>query len=363
MPQPRPVILVAVKGLGIGGAETLIAGSARLWDTDRYDYRVAYALPWKDQLVADIESVGIPVHCFGTKRGMTPASWLRLRRLAADAAVVHAHLPAVGALARIVSPAPVVYTEHNIAGSYRRPVQMANRATYRRNAVVAAVSEAVASSVAGYPGPEVRVVPNGVAVRVEPAAAAAARAELGIPPDIRLVAHVGNIRPHKGHENLVAAVRVLAAIRPEVRVVSIGGEKHDGDLARVRRLAIEAGVGDRLVFLGRRSDALAFVAAAEMLVNPSDFEGLPVAVLEAMALGKPVVATAVGGVPSVVDDTTGILVPARDPEALAAGIAQLVADPELAAALGAAGRKLVEHGYGLETMVRAYEDIYAEVLG
>ena len=364
MSRTRPVILVAVKGLGIGGAETLIASSARLWDRDRYEYHVAYALPWKDQLAARIAAEGVPVHCFGSPRGMTPASWWRLRDLARSTgtSVVHAHLPAVGAVARLVAPAPVVYTEHNIAGSYRRPVQIANRATYRRNRAVTAVSEAVAASVAAYPGPAARVVPNGVDVSVEPAAAAAARAELGIAPEARLVAHVGNIRPHKGHENLVEAVRVLAATRTDVHVVSAGGEKNDGDLARVRRLAVEAGVADRLTFLGRRPDALAFVGAAEMLVNPSDFEGLPVAVLEAMALGKPVVATAVGGVPSVVDAATGILVPPRDPGALAGGIVRLLDDPALAAALGAAGREVVERHHGLEAMVRAYEAIYDEVL-
>ncbi len=359
-------MLVTVKGLGIGGAEKLIAESARLWDRDAFDYHVAYALPWKDQLVAPIRELGFPVTCIGTERGMTPPSWLRLRRHAQEvgASLVHAHLPAMGAVARAVSPVPVVYTEHNVAGSYRPPVRLVNRLTYRRNAAVTAVSDAVATSIAAYPGPPTRVVSNGVSCEVAAGAAEAVRRELGIGDGTPLVVHVGNIRPHKGHANLVAATELLVRRVPDVQVVSIGGEKNDGDLARVRALATDAGVADHLHFLGRREDALAFVAACDVFANPSDFEGLPVAVLEAMALERPVVATAVGGVPAIVqDDVTGVLVQPKDPGALAAGIADLLADRDRAAALAAAGRKVVERDYSLEAMVRTIEGIYREVLG
>jgi glycosyltransferase involved in cell wall biosynthesis len=363
MTSPRPRVLVTIKGMGLGGAEMLIAESARLWDRERFDYRVAYALPWKDQLVPRLEKLDVPTTCIGTSRGMTPRSWLELRRLAGRVDLVHAHLPAMGAVARLVSPAPVVYTEHNIASSYRRPVQLANRWTYGRNAAVTAVSQAVADSVAGYPGPDARLVPNGVAVHVAPSAIAGVRPELGIDEATPLVVHVGNIRPHKGHANLVETVARLIDAVPDVCVISIGGEKNEGDLERVRGLARDAGVADRLRFLGRRDDALAFVAAADLFANPSGFEGLPVAVLEAMSLGTPVVATSVGGVPAVVrDGETGVLVPAEDPEALADGIATLLDDPALAADLALTGRKIVERDYSLEAMVRAIESIYTEVL-
>ncbi len=361
----RPRILVAIKGLGIGGAEMLIAESARLWDRDRFDYRVVYALPWKDQLVPRLTELGVAVTCVGTKRGMGPTSWMALQRhIRENADLVHAHLPAMGAVVRLTSRVPVVYTEHNIATSYRRPVQWANRWTYGRNRAVTAVSQAVADSIAGYPGPAATVVSNGVSVEVDADSAAAARRELGIGSQTPLVVHVGNIRPHKGHANLVAAVAGLVPSCPDVRVVSIGGEKNDGDLARVRRLAADAGVGDHLSFLGRREDALAFVAAADVFANPSDFEGLPVAVLEAMSLARPVVATAVGGVPAIVKpDVTGVLVPPNDPLALAAGIEGLLQDKVYARDLGEAGREVIERDYSLEAMVRNLESTYADVLG
>lgn len=361
----RPVVLVLVKGLGIGGAEKLIAGAPPFWDRKRFDYRVAYLLPWKDQLVPELERHGVEVVMLGSRNGAGPGAIIRLRRHLAEinADLVHAHLPSAGVIARLSSRVPVVYTEHNLSDSYRRPTRILNRLTYSLNSAVTAVSEAVADSVSGYGGPAVRVIPNGVVVAVSPEEAAAARDELGLRETQELVVHVGNIRPHKGHANLIGAARRLARHRPDAAVVSIGGEKHPGDLERVRRLASSQGVEGTIRFLGRRPDARAFLAAADVVVNPSDFEGLPVVLLEAMALGRPVVATDVGGVDSVLThEDSGLLVPPGDPEALAEAIVRVLDDPSLAARLGEAGREVVEKHHGLEGMVRAFEAVYEKLL-
>ena len=363
MNSGRPKVVVAIKGLGIGGAEKLIAEGARFWNQERYEYQVAYALPWKNQLVAPLRDLGFRVECFGSKRGMTPAAMWRFRRLvrAADADLVHAHLPSMGAVARVVSGVPVVYTEHNIAASYRRPVQMVNRATYSRNAAVISVSDAVGESIASYPARARWVVPNGVSVP-EAIDASGVRTELGLGPNTRLIVHVGNIRPHKGHHNLVQAATRLS--RDDAQIVSIGGEKNAGDLEEIRSYAAETGVADVISFLGRREDAIRFMAAADIYVNPADVEGLPVSILEALALARPVVATSVGGVPSIIrNGETGLLVPAGDPGSLAAAINQLIDNPEYATTLGKKGQALVASEYSLEAMVRTTEAIYDEVLG
>lgn len=358
----RPTIVVAIKGLGIGGAEKLIAEGARFWDTDRFDYRVAYGLPWKNQLVEPILDLGFRVECFGGKRGMTPSASLRFRRLvrAAGADLVHAHLPAMGAVARLVSGVPVVYTEHNIAGSYRFPVRIANRSTYFKNRAVIAVSDAVGESISRYPSRSKTVIPNGVSVP-DDIDISAVRDELGLSGDTRLVTHVGNIRPLKGHRNLVRAATHLD--RDDTQIVSIGGEKNKGDLQEIRDFAAANRVDHRMRFLGRRPDAIRFIAAADVYVNPADVEGLPVSILEALALARPVVATSVGGVPSVVrDGETGLLVPPGDPEALARGLTSLLDNHDLSADLGRKGADLVQSHYSLEAMVRATEAIYDEVL-
>jgi glycosyltransferase involved in cell wall biosynthesis len=364
-PADRPRVLILIKGLGIGGAERLISDGAEHWDRDRFDYRVAYVLPWKDQLVRSIREHGIEVDCLGSRRGMGPASFLNLRRLVRSwrPALIHAHLPSAGILARASRRTPVIYTEHNIASSYRQPTETLNRLTYGRNAAVIAVSDAVAGSLLGYPGPTPRVIPNGITFEVTAEESAAVRRELGLRPEQRLVVHVGNIRPHKGHESLIAATRLLAAEGPDFLVVSVGAEKHAGDLARVRESADNAGVSGRIRFMGRREEARAFLAAADVVVNPADFEGLPLAVLEALALGKPVVATAVGGVPTVViDGVTGRLVPPGDPDALAAGIREALLSPA-AAGWGKEGAELVARDHGIARMISEYEKVYDEVLG
>jgi glycosyltransferase involved in cell wall biosynthesis len=360
----RKKILVLIKGLGIGGAERLIADGATFWDRSRFEYHVAFLLPHKDQLVRELEDQGIEVSSLGgVKPNLTLGAIMRLRSLIKTwrPDVVHAHLPSAGILARILFHGPVVYTEHNLADSYRWPTGWVNRLTYGRNTATIAVSEAVAVSLEGFPGPRPQVVPNGVSVTIGESEINTVREELGLEPNQPLVVHVGNIRPHKGHSNLIAATAKLNAERPEVRVVSIGAEKNPGDLARVRGEAEDAGVSSVLRFLGRRPNAQAFIAAADVFANPADVEGLPVVILEALALARPVVATAVGGVPSVViDGVTGRLVPPGDPEALARGILEAIDSPE-ASGWGRAGNDLVSREHGTDRMIQSYEKVYEEV--
>ncbi len=359
----RPVVLIAIKGLGIGGAERLVSEATPFWNRDRWDYRVGYFVPWKDQLVPDIEADGIPVTFLGGKRGMDPLSAVRLRRHLIDtgASILHVHSPAVGVFARLVAEVPIVYTEHNLGHSYRQPTRTLNRLTYSRNTRVTAVSDAVAQSVTSF-GRPIEVVPNGVSVRVDPEDVAAARAELDVPDSTELVVAVGNIRPHKGHQTLLEAASIIKEKRPQALIVSIGGEKWPGDLERLRSTAEAMGITETIRFLGRKENAREYIAAADVFVNPSDIEGLPLAVLEAMALGRPIAATAVGGVPGVIRDReTGLLVDPKDPIGLAFATVKLLEDEGLRLGLGSAAAEAARE-HGLEPMVRAFEKIYEEVL-
>lgn len=362
--ERRARILILIKGLGIGGAERLVSSSTRERDRRRFEYLVAYVLPWKNQLVGDIQSSGVGVECIGGARGLDLRTPLRLRSLISrwDADLIHAHLPSAGILARLSTSRPVVYTEHNITSSYRQPTRALNRITYGRNSAVAAVSQAVANSLDGYPGPPPRVIPNGVGLTAS-GNVDSIRSELGIPSETPLAVHVGNIRPHKGHSTLIEAAALLRQRGTKVQLVSIGGEKAHGDLERVRREAADAGVTEQLMFLGRRENATDFIEAADVVVNPSDFEGLPVVLLEALSLSRPVVATAVGGVPSVIaHEQTGLLVPPGDAAALADAVDRALSDPR-AADWGQAGARLIHSNHSIQHMTGAYEQLYSEVLG
>jgi glycosyltransferase involved in cell wall biosynthesis len=359
---PKKRVLILIKGLGIGGAERLISEAVPFWDRERYEYRVAYLLPWKNQLVPELERANVPVDQIGNGR----LGWITIRALRkfidkTEPDLIHAHLPSTGILARLVARVPVIYTEHNVASSYRQPTRLLNRLTYKRNAETIAVSDAVAESISGYAEPV--VIPNGVSVAIEGDESRTVRAELGLLDGTLLITHVGNIRPHKGHENLMAATRILLTHYSNFLVASIGAEKYPGDLDRLRATAETLGIDGAFQLLGRRPDAVAFLAAADIVVNPSDYEGLPLAVLEAMTLGKPVVATAVGGVPSAIKTMqNGILVPPRDPGRLADGLLELALSEELRNELGIEAMKYALEAHSLEAMVRSVENVYAEVL-
>jgi glycosyltransferase involved in cell wall biosynthesis len=202
------------------------------------------------------------------------------------------------------------------------------------------------------------------AIRVPPAGRAgdpALRAALARGRPDYIVLTPARLHPQKGHVYLLAAaVRV-----PDATFVLAG----DGPLrAELEAQARALGIADRCVFLGYRADVPDLLAAADLLVLPSLFEGLPVSVLEAMAAERPVVATAIGGTDeAIVPEESGLLVPPRDPAALASAIQRLRADPGLARRLALAGRARVEREFSSDVtaghIMRIYDEVLAETGG
>jgi len=193
-------------------------------------------------------------------------------------------------------------------------------------------------------------------VQVNPAVK---RKELGLPPEGPIIGTLGRLVPIKGQEWLLkAAPRVLAEF-PQACFVIIG----DGPmLGELRQLTSQLGIGLRVVFLGAREDVPECLAALDLFVLPSLNEGMGRALLEAMAVGCPVVATCVGGIPDIVaDGATGLLVPPRDDRALAEAILTLLRDRSRRAAYGEAARRHVDGRFDVKTMVRSIEWLYDEV--
>jgi glycosyltransferase involved in cell wall biosynthesis len=186
---------------------------------------------------------------------------------------------------------------------------------------------------------------------------ASARTAIGVPPDGPLLIAVGNLYPVKGHATLVRALAQL----PGARAAIAGRGEEESSL---RNLAGELGLSDRFHLLGLRDDVDTVFAAGDVFVQPSLSEGLPLAVLEAMAAGLPVVATRVGGIAEAVEDgCTGHLVPPADPERLAGALRLTLELPDRGAALGAAGRARAETEFSVETMARRYRALYARRSG
>ena len=334
-------VLVLTKGLGRGGAERLLVDTARRLDPARWHVEVAYLLPWKDALVSDLETAGVRVHLLDGA-GIRGAGWVRrLRRLVRDGRVdlVHTHMPLPAAVARAALPGDrprFVHTEHNLWARYRPATRWANRVTYGRNVAVIAVSEAVAAAVrASGTRVPVETVVHGTDVDAAvtgPAARARARTAIGLAADDLVVGTVGNLTAKKDQSGLLAAAARLAPELPRLRIVVVGAGPLERELAD---RAAALGLADRTLFLGSRGDVRELLPAFDVFALSSRYEGLPIALLEALAAGVPAVATRVGGVPEVLGDgDAGLLVAPGDPAALADALRRVLTDRGLRAEMG-----------------------------
>lgn len=324
-----------VKGLGPGGMERLLVAAAGRHDPDRFDLRCAYLLPWKRQLVAELEDRGVRTTCLEVhdERDLRWAGRLRslLRHEPAD--VLHAQSPYPAGFGRLVAwtlPRRIrprtVYTLHNTWQSFARPSRLLNGATMRADAADLAVSELVRSTEPARLAARTETLVHGIDLAAVERARdrEGVRAEFGIAGETVVFGTVANLRAQKDYPNLLAAAARLRDRGVPVRFLTVGQGPLEAEIhAEHARLGL-SGVVD---LLGERADAVRVMSGCDGFVLASSNEGLPVALMEAVALGLPVVATEVGGVPEIVDATNGVLVPRSDPGALADALEALAADP------------------------------------
>lgn len=224
-----------------------------------------------------------------------------------------------------------------------------------------AVSEAVARGCLadGFPADRVTVVPNGIdPARFRPGLPAASREQLGLPPQARTIVLVGRLIKDKGVLTALEALLPLVA-RTDLHLLILGeGEKQ----AKMERLVRRAELMDKALFLGRQADVRPFLTLAETVVAPGPREAFGLAILEAMALARPVVAVDAGGVPEIITDgLNGLLVPPDDGLGLAAAVYRLSEEPALRRRLGEAARERALE-FTEERMVRETEAVMEEVL-
>ena len=360
-------IVHLVIGGEIAGGQLVALQLARA-ARDRGD-TVSFAAPGEGTFVDRARADGFDVAIVDAGRTYRLRGVARLARLLREqrADVLHTHtLAGANVTSRVAARGarvPVVSHLH-IANFFRPGTRFALRRldnwTARLAAALVAVSEDTRRAYVeqGYPV-RIRVVHNGV----DPANVNAngLREELAIPAGAPLVVEVGRLCDVKGQRELIEAVARLDG----AHAVLVGAdlEQRGGYERELRRRAEELGVGDRVVFAGTRDDAQRMLAAADVVALPSWTEGLPMVVLEAMALGRPIVATPVGGTPELVDDgETGLLVPPRDPAALADALRRLLADDALRRTLGENARRRVEERFTADATAREVLAIYDEVV-
>jgi glycosyltransferase involved in cell wall biosynthesis len=352
----------------MGGAETLavhlMAGMSRLHTVAA----VSLFDGARPRLEKRLVDSGVHLWNLGKHPGFDPrmfgASDRVLREFRPD--VVHTHLSVLryvlpGLLRRGVPLA--VHTLHNLAERETDVFgRVVNRFAFRKAVLPVAISREVAASFKRVYGIECKaVVPNCIPVedfRSDPAERARWRACEGFSERDVLFVSVARLEPQK---NPLLLIEAFASITdPRARLLLLG----NGSLKQtVAALARERGVADRVCLAGERSDVASCLAAADVFVLASDWEGNPLAVMEAMAAGLPVISTAVGGVPELVHPGRhGILVPRRDAAALSGAMQRLLDDPCARAVMGHAARERACSQFCVERMVEGYDSLYAAAL-
>jgi glycosyltransferase involved in cell wall biosynthesis len=189
------------------------------------------------------------------------------------------------------------------------------------------------------------------------------REHLGIAPNDPVLGIVAHILPHKGYDDLIHALGLIAQQVPRVKCLVVGEAPHRRYLAHLLRLAEQLAVRERLLLVGPQDDARSFYDAMDLFVLPSHTEGLPLTVLEAMAARKPVVATDVGGIPeAVLHGQTGLVVPPRNPPQLAHAVMQILTNSVTARTMGGAGRRRVETEFTLAGEAEETVEVYRKVV-
>lgn len=370
---------VAIEG---GGAEQVVADLATGLTAAGHEVAVAF-LEGTDTRVPALREAGIECHRLLPRRqfaasalsDFTPSCIIRLRRLVRDFGpdIVHAHVPRATlwtALAKRLFrlPVPLVYTEHNVQDAYPHWARWVYRIFLPAIDHVVCVSEAGGHSFrARWKWDERRVscIRNGITVGRTAASKGPelVRADLGCAADAPVACNVANLTSRKAHDVLIAAMSRVHQRLPAARCWVVGSPEIDHGAAELtRQCLVEHDAGEYVALLGARSDVPDLLAACDVFVLSSRQEGFPITILEAMAAGKPVVTTNVGGcAEAVADGETGVVLPPEDPEALAEALEYVLTRPDEARRMGEAGRRRVEEHFTVEAMVRKHIQVYARL--
>ncbi len=360
-------VMLASPSMQPGGAErvlTLLAG-----ELAARRHRVALIAPPgpRDRDLEDVPHVRLPLRDRGRTAGMAWEAFELARAIRhVDPDIVHVQNPRLAGIAGIAAKLarrsqrpPVLATFHGVLPSEYSPAARLLRLTDHVVCVSEDLREQLIS--AGFPGRRASVIYNAVepVEPLRPGLRDSIEAELGL-SDAPVAAIVARIVPQKAHNRFVRAAAIAAERVPAARFLIVG----EGPLRAEVEAAVRADrLTDRVMFTGVRADARQLIERADVLVFSSDWEGLSIAALEAMAAGTPVLSTDVQGMRELLSSGAGEIVPIDDGTALGRSLANLLLDPARCEAMGAAGRALVAARHTVTAMTSAYEQRYREMLG
>jgi glycosyltransferase involved in cell wall biosynthesis len=364
----RPRVLHLITKLDIGGTERQAVELLNRLDPARYDVRLAVIRrggPFYKEITDRFPEVPeFPLTSFYNRNALKQLLRLRSLLLNDRIEILHAHdfyAGVIGTVAARSASVRVIASQRHLKLSDRRVHKWGASLIHRLAHRILVNSEAIRASITAH-REKIVVIRNGLGpVPETPSARENLRCELGLDSRAKLVGMVARLHPVKGHRFLIDAAARVSQEFQNAHFVLVGG----GPLRQeIEDRAARLGVGDRVHLLGDRSDAARLVASFDLAVLASLHEGLPNSVMEAMAAGVPVVATAVGGTRELIaDGETGYLVPPADAMALGERICFALSHEEQSAAVGGRGREFVLSRFGIERMVGSVEKLYDELVG
>jgi glycosyltransferase involved in cell wall biosynthesis len=366
-------ILHILQNSNIGGVQQQLLTILKAYDTDLMNPAVC-CFKTKGEIGVQMEKSGFEVVDFHIERHyrFSPRIIRQLCTLMKERNIhiVRTHKYSASLYGRIAAQlarVPVVIT--SVHGNYRKDLRferkIANKMLSRVTDRIVAVSESIRADIIKYDNidPEkVLVIRNGVDTVLfsPPLNAGDIREELGLKANETVIGFVGRLVPAKGLQHLIGAFEIVRKDIGKVKLLIIGGGQL---LEPLKVMARDKGLSNDIMFLGERTDIPQLLGVIDIFVMPSIAEGLPNALLEAMAAARPVIVTCAGGMGEIIQDgVNGLVVPVGDEASLSRGLRKLAQDRSLAQALGAAARQCIENKHSIRATARIWEDLYVSLL-
>jgi glycosyltransferase involved in cell wall biosynthesis len=364
-------VLHIIKSLGRGGAEMLLQEILPEHDQNTFEFHFIYFLPWKNQMVSGIEQNGGKVVCMSAKNNieiMLKAGDVIQYIKQHDIRLIHCHLPWAGFLGRYIhfrTKLPVLYTEHNIQERYHWITKWLNKASFNRQTAVIAVSDDVESSIRKTIQPRIPIhtILNGVNTSTfihQADGRAEIRKQLGLEENHILIGVIAVFRFQKRLTEWIEVFSEIHAQNPNVRGCIIG----DGILKNeiVEKLK-EKRMEDFIFMPGLQTNVKPWLSAMDIFMMSSSFEGLPIALLEAMSMGCAIVSTDAGGIKQVIrNGVDGYTVSVEDWRKLSELCLMLANDNTLRRKMGERARERTLEAFSLGTMAKETEQLYKQVI-
>lgn len=355
-------VLHITQFLHYGGMERLIVNLAKEIDRNKFEISVCLLEPFRDTFFErELKRTGIPLFSLNSKNIPNPIIFFRLLKLLNNLRphIVHTHLKAVrySFLPRVLAGIPVhIHTMHALAkiDTKKTKDRFVNRLIFRYgNVKIVSVSREVARSVKAVYRVDSEVIYNGVEIDEF-------SNNLKRESDFVNILNIASFKREKNISLLIDAFSEAIAQEKKIKLILVG----DGAQKNLLEQQIEKkGIRESVTFLGWRSDIPEILANCDIFLLTSDSEGFPMVLVEAMASGKPIIATSVGGVPEIVEDgINGILVAPGDSRAFAEAILKLARDDKLREGMGKRGREKAEKEFNMRTVALKYERLYEKLL-